>query len=82
MAKNFKEAVKDFHVRTGIDSEIIIEDELVYEIEAEEGDDFQLYVTSDGFYVSQGTPVGVEIDDGKDVVFELYDQYREYSGTL
>ena len=69
---NFKHALTVVAKNTGLSTTFLLDNELVVEIEAEDGEGFQTYVDGESNYIKAGTPVGVEISDGSSTTFELY----------
>ena len=73
--KDFDDAVRCAITTYGYTKKRILADDVVREIEAEDGEDFQKYEFVNGGIVPPGTPVGVEIgdiDEDGDTFF-LYD---------
>jgi hypothetical protein len=77
--KDYDDAVRRASETYGYTKKRILADNIVTEIEAEDGDAFQQYEFADGGRVPAGTPIGVEIFDfsqDDEATLFLYDHIR------
>ena len=77
MAKNLKEASIELANDQGLCPQEIIDDEIIMEIEAEEGLDFVVWIHDDGHRAKVGEAIGYVVIDGTSEVFTPYDQYTD-----
>ena len=77
MAKNIFEATADLSVELGISVIEVIDGDIIFDIEAEEGDDFCVWQHTDGHIAKQGESIGFNVIDGVSEIFTPYEQYTE-----
>ena len=82
MARNITEAIAMIAKEQGISPQEIIDNEIVMEIEAEIGEEFEVWKHTDGHIAVQGEPIGYVVIDGTSEVFTNYEQYTAEEWTL
>ena len=75
--RNINEAISQVGITYNMTPEEIIDNEIVMEVQAEEGEGFVVWVHSDGHIAKEGEPIGFDTIDGTSVIFTPYSQYTD-----
>ena len=76
MITNIKEATEELANNLGMSPEAVFDADIIFDIEAEEGFEFEVWKHEDGHIAKEGESIGYVVIDGTSEVFTPYEQYE------